>query len=86
METEQTVTMRRQQCDLKIKGQQQGLTYAETSMARRRRRRKKTSTHQENQKHGCDRGITITKKGASEGHLHLNIVFFTGSTPVNISP
>lgn len=27
-----------------------------------------------------------TKKGASEGHLHLNIVFFTGSTPVNISP
>lgn len=57
--------------------------------------KKKPSTHQENQKHGCDRGITITsvkfsnkkkKKGASEGHLHLNIVFFTGSTPVNISP
>lgn len=57
----------------------------------------KTSTHQENQKHGYDRGITITsvkfsnlkkkkKKGASDGHLHLNIVFFTGSTPVYISP
>lgn len=48
----------------------------------------KTSTHQENQKHGYDRGINVrfSKKGASEGHLHLNIVFFTGSTAVNISP